>query len=167
MESIKSLDSQSVKGSILFVLMNGSDNIESSLNLANVLLESGYQIVMAVDTITSQFIDKTSGFVQKVFDCLPLNDLSDEIDMNCLNGSPLVKIKNFGHRIISQRFEFIRRCEQLNQQIIEEIRPELIIIESLVCSPVLTNSGIPWVWLNFGPPNICKNDDRNTTRVVR
>ena len=150
-------------GTILLVLLNGSDNIDAFQAIADVLQEKGFKVILAIDKKTFDMIDKTSGYVKEVFDCDPIPDLPQnigEVALNGLNGSPIDKIKNFSHKIVVQKFEFVQRCEQFNENLVKRIRPELIIIESFVCSPVLTNCGIPWVWINFSPPNICKNDNR-------
>ena len=149
---------------ILFALLNGSENVESCLKLADILEDKGFKSVIALDKNSAQNpLIKDCVHHKEVYDCQPLPDWSKQVtplDLNCLNASPVEGLKSLGVPFVLERFEFVRRCEPFNEELVKSLKPELIIVESMVCSPALTNSGIPWVWLNFSPPNICKNDNR-------
>jgi hypothetical protein len=128
--------------------------------LADILTAKGFKCVFAVDKNADQEVIGKSSHELIVYDCEPTPDLAKQLDLNCLNSSPEEKLKNLTYHLVANAYEFVRRCEPFNEELVQRLKPSLIIVESLVCSPALTNnSDIPWVWLNFGAPNVCKNDN--------
>lgn len=126
--------------------------------LADILTDKGIEIVFTVDKNADQELIGKSVHQFIVYDCEPTPDLAKQLDLNCLTSSPEEKLKNVSYHLVANTYEFVRRCEPFNEELVQRLKPSLIIVESLVCSPALTNSGIPWIWLNFSPPNVCKND---------
>jgi hypothetical protein len=55
-------------------------------------------------------------------------------------------------------FEEIKGKESYYEKLIECLKPDIIITDSILCSAALTCSGIPWVWLSA--PNLYLNDEK-------
>jgi len=45
--------------------------------------------------------------------------------------------------------------DDIYKDILRRVKPDIIVIDSYICSPALTNSGIPWVWLFSAAPHMC------------
>ncbi|CAG2110066.1 unnamed protein product [Medioppia subpectinata] len=153
------MNTETQKKLILFALRNGSENISSCLLLAQHLKDNGYQIVVSVDKTCKQYADN-SGLQLEVMDAQHPVINPKLIDLNSLNADPIDKIKNICRKNIVDKFAFVKQCEEFNEKLVALHRPDLIIVESTIGSPALTNTDTPWVWLNFGPPNLCRNDAR-------
>ena len=52
----------------------------------------------------------------------------------------------------------LRAKDEQYKKILAKVRPDLIVIDSYIGSPTLTNSGIPWVWLFSAAPLLALNN---------
>lgn len=146
---------------ILFAPTNGNENITECQVLAEELRERGHRIVFAVD-IAFKGLLIPHGFEEEIQEWPKVIDYSNNniSGLNSSNSSPVEKIKNYYLSDVVKKFEITKQREDYYEKLIERLKPDIIIVESMVCSPALTNSGIPWVWLNFGGPNLYLNDER-------
>ena len=52
----------------------------------------------------------------------------------------------------------LRAKDEQYKTILAKVKPDLIVIDSYVGSPTLTDSGIPWVWLFSAAPLLALNN---------
>ena len=48
--------------------------------------------------------------------------------------------------------EHDQKSEPMLKEIIERVKPDLLVVDAYICSPSVTNSGIPWVWIFSAGP---------------
>jgi hypothetical protein len=136
---------------ILFVPTYGNELISCSNGLVDDLQERGHKIVFSVD-ISSKEGRLSSPSIRYNY--------SEKVSDQYSDCSSIEIVKNFSLNYLKQMFEENKAKESYYKELIDRIKPDIIITDSIICSPVLTNCGIPWVWLNFGGPNLYLNDDR-------
>lgn len=151
---------------ILFFPLEGHGNVNACHGLAEVLLQRGHRIIFAVNTAWNGLLTKY-GFEEKVFNAninQNHNKLiwSEFINKNhsIMSLSSIGKIKEYYIPAFTLMLETHKSLENQYKNIIEEVKPNLIIIDHLICSPVLINSGIPWIWFSSTGPLCCISDDR-------
>jgi hypothetical protein len=133
---------------ILFVPTYGNELISCSSGLVDELQERGHKILFSVD-ILSKEARLSSPSIRYNYS----EKFSDQY-------SSIEIVKNFSVNYLKQMFEENKAKEDYYKELIDRIKPNIIITDSIICSPALTNCGIPWVWLNFGGPNLYLNDQR-------
>jgi UDP:flavonoid glycosyltransferase YjiC (YdhE family) len=141
---------------ILFAPTYGNELISCCNGLVDELQERGHKIVFSVDISSKESVNK-DGFIEGGHG---LPSIRKNYFENLSNYSSIEIVKNFSLNYLKQMFEENKTKESYYKELIERIKPDIIITDSIICSPVLTNCGIPWVWLNFGAPNLYLNDRR-------
>ena len=148
--------SGSERMTILIVPNDGLDNIRSLDVLADELKKRGNKVLFAVETADNGLITTHKG----------INGLKEvatnqiEVDYNVFK-LPAIKIfEQFTLKCLWKKFSNNRNRDYNYQKLIERIKPDLILLESTLCVPAITNSGIPWIWINFGSPIRCLPDER-------
>lgn len=75
-----------------------------------------------------------------------------------LGADPIDQIELLSETLLKKMFEHHTKFEPKLKEIIERIKPDLIAIDSYMCSPALTNSGIPWVRMFSAGPQMVLAD---------
>ena len=53
---------------------------------------------------------------------------------------------------MGMQFNHHKKVEPILKEIISRLKPDLIVVDAYICSPSITNSGIPWVFIfSTGP----------------
>lgn len=144
---------------ILVAANDGIDNMSSLQVLAGELQERGHRVVFAVDIAAKGVITTYCDIAD--FDRLTQADLDcSQLDMSLFELSEIDLFEKFDLDVLRKKLKRITKRDYYFEKLLERIKPDVIIVESSICSPALTNCGIPWLWLNFGNPNRFINDDR-------
>lgn len=152
------------KLTILFAPLNGWGHINACHGLAKELLDRGHRVVFAVDR---EFGGKLEPFgFEEELHGLPSDGNEEfwpkfvaENSKYFLEGS-LVIAENFSIPGAYIMFNNIKQREEQYKDIIDRVKPDVIVIDNYICSPTLTNAGIPWVWLFSAQPNDAIKDER-------
>jgi len=160
----------SKKLTILFFPVQSHGNVNASHGLAQVLVQRGHRVVFAVDIAWKGLLVKY-GFEERIFATENNNGInginkfvwSQFIEKNelAMSEPPHIKIKKFIIPAFTLMLQKHKSLENQYKSIISEVKPDIIVIDHLVCSPILTNSGIPWVWF-FSPAPLCCIDHDQT-----
>jgi len=145
---------------ILFFPLEGHGNVNACHGLAEVLLQRGHRIIFAVNIAWNGLLTKY-GFEEKIFDANENKVIwSEFINKNhsIMSLSSIGKMKEYYKPAFTLMLETHKSLENEYKNIIEEVKPHLIIIDHLICSPVLINSGIPWIWFPSTGPLCCISD---------
>ena len=144
---------------ILVAANDGIDNMTSLKVLANELQERGHRVVFAVDIAAKGVITTYCDIAD--FDRLSQADLDyTQVDMKMFELSEIELFERFELDVLRKKLKRITKRDYYFEKLLERIKPDVIVVESSLCSPALTNCGIPWLWLNFGNPNRFINDER-------
>jgi len=159
----------SKKLTILFFPVQSHGNVNASHGLAQVLAQRGHRVVFAVSIAWKGFLAK-HGFEERIFNTEENNEInkinrfvwSEFIKKNqsMMSLPPTEKTKVFVIPAYTLMLQTHKSLENQYKSIINEVKPDIIVIDHLVCSPILTNSGIPWVWFFSTGPLCCIDDDR-------
>ncbi len=60
--------------------------------------------------------------------------------------SPIEKIKNMNENFLEEMLNRSKTSDPIWKEIVNRIKPNIIVIDGFVWLPTLMNSGIPWVW---------------------
>jgi len=60
--------------------------------------------------------------------------------------SPIEKIKNMNENFLEEMLNRSKTSDPILKEIVNRIKPNIIVIDGFVWLPTLMNSGIPWVW---------------------
>ena len=151
------------KLTILFAPLNGWGATYASTGLGQELLSRGHRVVWALE---ESFKGKLSplGFEEEIY--YPTSQdmeswpLFTERTGKSLSEGPLEVVRKFVAPAFELMFSYDKEWDQQYRHIIERVKPNVIIIDRMVNSPALTNSGIPWVWFNSNAPHNAFNDER-------
>ena len=157
------------KLTVLFSPLDGWGHVNAGLGLAQELRERGHRIVFAVD---AAFKDKLKPFgveEELVKSTAPESEEDKEfwpkfMEQNC----HILKEKDVS--IIAEKFFFklgawkmladVKERADQYKNIIARVKPDLIITDNYIASPVLLCSGIPFIWLFSASPHWGLSDKR-------
>ena len=153
---------------ILFAPLDGYGHINACTGIAEALQDRGHRIVFAIDkswkgklskygfeeelyTDPSREKDEKAGefwinFIIKIADVFPL--------------SPIEQLKGFGTGAMQAFINQALDNDQKMQEIIDRIKPDVIVVDSYVTTPSIIKSGIPWVLLVSANPLVAIYDER-------
>ena len=143
---------------ILFTPMDGHGHINAYVGVAQVLLAKGHRIVFAVDAAWKGKLAKY-GFEEQLISTDDKDDAEEfwppflaEHGGNILDADPYDQIDLFSGFAMKTMFEHHKKTEPKLKEIIERVKPDLLVVDANICSPSVTNSGIPWVWIFSAGP---------------
>ena len=150
---------------ILFTPMEGWGHINACLGLARELQTRGHRIVFAVERY---FANKLSrfGFEESLISMPSEQSGVDywakfvEQRSQYLKLEPIDIVRNFSVPAFTQMFTDMKDRDVLYKDIVDCLNSDIIITNNYICSPTLTNSGIPWIWMFSAAPHLAFNDNR-------
>ena len=155
------------KLTIFFAPLDGHGHVNACLGVAQVLQARGHRIIFALDR---SFKGKLTplGIQEEIYVTkLPGVDEDEEFWPNYIakykmtfQGGSFYKLENFSVKANVTMADTIKSREDQYKEMIERIKPDLIVIDNYFCSPAQTNSGIPWVRLFSASPLLAFYDPR-------
>lgn len=155
------------KLTVLFTPLDGWGHINAGLGLAQEMRQRGHRIVFAID---SAFKDKLVpfGVEEEVVKSTAPESAEDKeywprfMEKHChvLREDGLVIAEKFFITAANKMFEDNKDREDQYRQILSRVKPDVIITDNYIASPVLLCSGIPWVWLFSAAPHLGLMDKR-------
>ena len=148
---------------ILFTPGNGWGSMNACTGLGQELLNRGHRVVWALE---ESFKGKLSplGFEEEIYYTTSEDKepwpLFMERHEKCISEGPLEVATKFVAPAYEKMFIQDKEWDEQHRLIIEKVKPNVIIIDKMVKSPALSNSGIPWVWFNSSAPLNTFNDER-------
>ncbi|CAG2114698.1 unnamed protein product, partial [Medioppia subpectinata] len=152
---------------VLFAPMEGFGHINGCHGLAERLRDRGHRVVFAVDKkfagrltphgfeeehMYSENSELPPGAVDPIF--IMLNENSQ------IFAQEPIKIVEFCAHAFGAMMGEVRQKETQYKAVLDRVKPDVIVIDSYMSSPVLMKSGIPWVWLySAGPLGTFNNDN--------
>ena len=142
------------KLTILFAPPDGVGHVNACIGIGEVLRDRGHRIVFAVCDIWKNKLVKY-GFEEEI---CRVAESEDDIDpgtywaqMFSKGGMfgakpPMEKMKNFNKLTASGLIKQIQASDRKIKEIVDRVKPDIIVIDGFVWMPSLMNSGIPWVW---------------------
>lgn len=149
---------------VLFTPLDGWGHINACHGLAQELQTRGHRIVFAVDRA---FKGKLTpfGFEEELHGIISEDGgeyWPQFMEKYChvLKEEPLAIAEKFFLAAATKMFADNKDRDVQYQDIIDRVKPDVIITDNYICSPTLTNSGIPWIWLFSAAPHLGLNDTR-------
>ena len=143
---------------IMFTPMDGHGHVNACVGVAQVLLAKGHRIVFAVDAAWKGKLAKY-GFEEQLISTDDKDDSEEywpsflaEHGGNILDADPYDQIDFFSGLGLRTLFEHHMKTEPKLKEIIERVKPDLLVVDAYFCSPAITNSGIPWVYIFSAGP---------------
>ncbi|CAG2171395.1 unnamed protein product, partial [Oppiella nova] len=148
------------KLTVLFTPLNGWAHINASHGLAEELKRRGHRVVFAVD---KAFKGKLLpfGFEECIHGLKVDGDWPQVVKkiVQCFKEEPIVIVEKFLVITMTKMFADNKEREAQYKEIIEKVKPDLIVTDNYVNMPTITNCGIPWVWLYAAAVPFALNDD--------
>ena len=148
---------------ILFVPNDGLENMTSLQVLADELRGRGHKTIFTLN-MTDQMMasDNELKDFGEVVTQTSVNNTNSEshFEYKVFELSEMEIFEKFSLKYLWEKLAQNKQRDDYYRKLIERTQPDILIIESLLCCPSLTESGVPWVSLNFGAPNQFLNDDR-------
>ncbi|CAG2119292.1 unnamed protein product [Medioppia subpectinata] len=147
--------------------MEGFGHINGCHGLAERLRDRGHRVVFAIDKkfagrlaphgfeeehMYSENSELPPGAVDPIFIMLNENGL--------LFAQEPIKVVEFCANAFVAMMGEVRQKDTQYKAVLDKVKPDVIVIDSYMSSPVLMKSGIPWVWLySAGPLGTFNNDN--------
>jgi len=153
---------------VLFTPLDGYGHINACHGIAEALRDRGHRVIFAVDIsfkgklIPYGFEEEIHSLPKKSDDNPEINVWANIVSKNkeTFKLSPIEIVEKFCAVCFSYMYEGLKARDSQYKDIIERVKPDIIIIDSYVASPTITNCGIPWVWLYSAAPLLCLNSDK-------
>ena len=140
---------------ILFTPMDGHGHINSCVGVAQVLLAKGHRIVFAVDAAWKGKLAEY-GFEEELISTDDKDDSEEYWQVYLAeHGEGIVKeelFEVFNNESTKIMIERHKMTEPILKEIITRVKPDLLVVDAYFCSPAVTNSGIPWVYMFSAGP---------------
>jgi UDP:flavonoid glycosyltransferase YjiC (YdhE family) len=155
---------------ILFMPANSQGHVNSSVAIAQVFVERGHRVVFILEKPFQGKL-KSYGIQEVILESIidPNNDQAKDdqeywpafVAKNCsiFRKTPIDIIERFNVRISESLVKIERAKEGQYKKIIESVKPDLMVLDTYLCSPCLTNSGIPWVRIISTNPLLALEDE--------
>ena len=160
----------SSKLTVLFCPLDYHGHVNACHGLAEALRDRGHRVVFAIDKAFKGRL-QAYGFDEELLSIsLSVIGLSDdsEVDSTTQCVTQLKDVFKEGTLAMTEKFcvfgfenmsKLLKAKDSQYKSILERVVPDLIVIDSYVGSPTLTNSGIPWIWLYSAAPLMAWNSD--------
>ncbi|XP_054152634.1 NDP-glycosyltransferase YjiC-like [Oppia nitens] len=151
---------------ILFTPLDYHGHINACHGLADSLAARGHRCVFAIDQASKGRMKKYGYdevyYENAGFPGVPEGENSVVYFINQMKDifrdSSLVIAKHFQAMGFEGMFSMLTARKERYQQIIDELQPDVIVVDSYVGCYPLTNSGRPWVWLFSASPLFAFNN---------
>ena len=154
------------KLTVLFTPLDGWGHINACHGLAQELQSRGHRIVFAIDRAFNNKLTPF-GFEEELHGIQSSEGdkeywpLFMEKYCHILLEGPLDIAQKFFLAAAEKMFADNKERDIQYHEIIDKVKPDVIISDNYICSPVLTNQpGIPWVWLFSAAPHLAFDDER-------
>ena len=145
---------------IIFYSIEAVGHINSSIGVAQVLLEAGHRIQFIISELWKGKLVKY-GFEEvivskqtKLFDLDPSASWSDQFEKSgALDPTtPLEKAKSILTNIVPIRISEAKYMDPILEELLTTLKPDLIVMDQVLCAPAVEKSGIPWIYsCSFNP----------------
>ena len=142
------------KLTIMFAPPDGVGHVNACIGIGEVLRDRGHRIVFAVCDIWKNKLTKY-GFEEEI---CRVNESDGDVDPGSywaelfnkggMFGAkpPMEKMRNFNKLTANGLIQQIQSSDKKMKEIVDRVKPDIIVIDGFVWMPSLMNSGIPWVW---------------------
>jgi hypothetical protein len=139
---------------ILFAPLDAVGHVNACIGIAQVLRDRGHRIVFAISDNWKETL-KIYGFEEEIIELSESKEIEDPakfwaqviVKTGLLNSlSPIEKMKNMSDNFLEEMLNRSQKSDPILKEIVERIKPDIIVIDGFVWLPSLMNSGIPWVW---------------------
>jgi UDP:flavonoid glycosyltransferase YjiC (YdhE family) len=140
------------KLTILFAPIDAVGHVNACIGIAEVLKERGHKIVFAISDMWSGkltkygFEEEITLFKENKTTEDPAKYWADFVKKTGFFGSipPIEKITNMSGFV--EVINEIKNSNSRMKEIVDRVKPDVILIDGFIYMPSLMNSGIPWVW---------------------
>jgi len=144
----------SQKLKILFAPVDAVGHVNACIGIAEILRDKGHRIVFA---LSDNWRGKLNvyGFEEEIIELSGNETIEDPakywaeiLSKSGMFGSitPMLKFKNMNNNAFSQIINRVKDSEPKMKEIVNRVKPDVIVYDGLNWIPSLMNSGIPWVW---------------------
>jgi hypothetical protein len=139
---------------ILFAPVDAVGHVYACIGIAQVLRDRGHRIVFAISDNWREKL-KIYGFEEELIEHSKKVTVEDPAKFWAQlfrkagmfgPSSPLEKIKSLLSIGVKETIQNYKTSDPIMKEIVCRIKPDIILIDSILWIPSLMNSGIPWVW---------------------
>nr|XP_027194738.1 uncharacterized protein LOC113789408 [Dermatophagoides pteronyssinus] len=154
---------------ILFHPLESWGHMNASIGVAQIMFKRGHQIIFAItENVRGQF--EKHGFEEIILHTISTPSLSNYQQNDCvdflLNSTDLFREKDpfkkysMFQKVFEIRAQEILQTEQQLKKILNDEQPDLILVDQILISPMIIQSGIPWILIFSCNPLSFRNDNR-------
>jgi UDP:flavonoid glycosyltransferase YjiC (YdhE family) len=158
------------KLTVLFAPLDGWGHINACHGLAEELHRRGHRVIFAIDVAFKGKLTRY-GFEEVLHSLPPDPNADPNIDFwadfivkhkDDLKRSPIEIVESMTAIALNTMFDGVKARDDHYKEIVHRVKPDVIVIDSYVGCPALTESAIPWILLYSGAPLLAFNMDSLT-----
>lgn len=151
---------------VLFCPLDGFGHINSCIGIAEQLLARGHKVVFALERAWKGKASAYSG-IEEVLFTDPTRDPSHGANDHWIQymeefkpSFQLAPIGKYKFKALNRHLEesflyTLMNVDDKLAEIIQTVRPDVIVVDTYVTIPAVYKSGVPWVWLTSAAPLVC------------
>ena len=140
---------------ILFVPLDTLGHINASIGIAEPLKQRGHRIVFGIATGWRGKL-APYGFEEILFgeETEPAKLYVDFIKAcsHELRKNSYDQLSIFEHRVQRNLIGSVQYNDPFFRDMIQQIKPDIIVVDHYICQPAIVTAGVPWVWLMSSNP---------------
>ena len=147
---------------VLYMPIDAHGHVNACLGTAQVLRDRGHRIVFAVDYAWRDILTR-EGFEVELHGQENDKEFWPQFfqkNAKYFRLSPIDTFEKFLVPIIKVMIDTHIERDSQYREIINRIKPDIIVVDNIVCSPAMINSGIPWVSQMSANPLLYLTDKR-------
>ncbi|OTF73167.1 UDP-glucuronosyltransferase-like protein [Euroglyphus maynei] len=153
---------------VLFVTLDGYGHLNSCIGVAEKLVQRGHRVIFALERAWAGKAKRFAG-IEEVLYVDPNRDptlganehwIKFMDDMKATFGMPPMEALKKSDPELEQLFlDTMLNVDDEIKRLIDQVKPDIIVVDSYTTIPAVYKSGIPWVWLTSAHPLSCLPHD--------
>lgn len=156
---------------VLFLGLDGFGHLNASIGVAERIVEHGHRAIFALEHAWRGQAKRYKGIEEAIFvdPNREPNLGANEHWINWMKNfqvtyarTPMESVQSTNEEEKKDFEDFIHSLLNVNDEykkVIEDITPDIIVVDSYTSIPAVIKSGIPWVWLTSANPLTCLPSD--------
>ncbi|KAH9418376.1 UDP-glucuronosyltransferase 2A1, partial [Dermatophagoides pteronyssinus] len=153
---------------VLFVTLDGYGHLNSCIGVAEKLVERGHRVIFAMEKAWAGKAKRYAGIEEIIFvdpnrdPTLGANEhwIKFMDDMKSTFGlSPMEAVKKMDPKLQQLFIDTMLNVDDEIKKVLDQAKPDVIVVDSYTTIPAVYKSGIPWVWLTSAHPLSCLPSD--------
>uniref|UniRef100_A0A6P6Y5Q8 Uncharacterized protein LOC113794794 n=1 Tax=Dermatophagoides pteronyssinus TaxID=6956 RepID=A0A6P6Y5Q8_DERPT len=154
---------------VLFVALDGYGHLNSCIGIAQKLVQRGHRTIFALEQAWHGEAKRFATGIEEMYYVDPNRNPKfgpNEHWINFMDGMkstfglpPMEALEQIDPELYKQFFDAMLNVDDGIKKIIDQSKPDVIVVDSYTTIPAVYKSGIPWVWSTSAQPLSCLSHD--------